>query len=79
MHRVKDTDPHPFQREKAKDIEKWLGKKTDAQLNDLRTALSPSRFIGRSAQQVSEFLAEVVAPLLATAGPVDAAPEEVRV
>ncbi len=44
---------------------------------DLQEALDPARFTGRSAQQVTEFLAEVVEPLLA--GAVDAAPEEVRV
>jgi hypothetical protein len=32
---LKDNEPHPFQRKKAKDIEDWLGNKTDAQLNDL--------------------------------------------
>jgi adenylosuccinate lyase len=34
-------------------------------MDDLRQALAPSRFIGRSAAQVDEFLAEVVEPLLA--------------
>ncbi len=31
---LRDDEPHPFHRAKAKDIEKWLGKKTDTQLNE---------------------------------------------
>ncbi|MHB8838491.1 MAG: adenylosuccinate lyase [Gemmatimonadaceae bacterium] len=46
---------------------------------DLRDALDPARFTGRAAQQVTEFLSEVVEPLLAAAGAVDAGREEVRV
>ncbi|HEY3286808.1 MAG TPA: adenylosuccinate lyase [Gemmatimonadaceae bacterium] len=46
---------------------------------DLRDALDPARFTGRSAQQVTEFLAEVVQPRLAAAGTVEAGREEVRV
>jgi adenylosuccinate lyase len=46
---------------------------------DLRDALDPHRFIGRSAHQVDEFLDEVVRPLLAAAGAGDATREEVRV
>ena len=48
-------------------------------LADMKSLLDPSRFIGRAPQQVQEFLAEVVEPLLA--GSRDAAPtrEEVRV
>jgi len=46
---------------------------------DLKDALDPKRFTGRSAQQVTEFLAEVVQPLLDAAGAVDAEREEVRV
>ena len=34
-------------------------------MDDLRQALAPSRFIGRAAAQVDEFLVEVVEPLLA--------------
>ena len=47
-------------------------------MDDLLDALAPRRFVGRAPQQVDEFLAEVVDPLLrsaATPGP----PEEVRV
>ncbi len=47
-------------------------------LDELRSALTPQRFTGRSAAQVDEFLAEVVEPILATAG-ADAAADEVRV
>jgi adenylosuccinate lyase len=46
---------------------------------DLRDALEPHRFIGRSAHQVDEFLAEVVRPILAAAGAGEAPREEVRV
>ncbi|HLA90303.1 MAG TPA: adenylosuccinate lyase [Gemmatimonadaceae bacterium] len=46
---------------------------------DLRAATDPLRFVGRAPQQVDEFLAEVVQPLLdATDAPV-LPPEEVRV
>jgi len=40
-------------------------------IGDLRDALEPARFIGRSTQQVDEFLEEVVNPLLAGTGVVD--------
>ena len=47
-------------------------------LKDMRAALDPAAFVGRAPRQVDEFLAEVVAPLLATDD--SAAPaEEVRV
>ncbi|MBI2408506.1 MAG: adenylosuccinate lyase [Gemmatimonadetes bacterium] len=46
---------------------------------DLADALDPARFTGRSAQQVTEFLNEIVQPLLAAAGTVEASREEVRV
>ncbi|MDQ8154107.1 MAG: adenylosuccinate lyase [Gemmatimonadota bacterium] len=46
---------------------------------DLLDALDPLRFTGRSAQQVTEFLEEVVRPLLDAAGGVEASREEVRV
>ena len=36
-------------------------------LDDLRDALDPHRFVGRAPQQVDEFLADVVEPLLAGA------------
>lgn len=47
-------------------------------MNDLRTFTEPSRFVGRAPQQVDDFLAEVVDPLLATA-PASQRAEEVRV
>lgn len=46
---------------------------------DLQDALDPLRFTGRSSQQVTEFLDEVVRPLLDAAGGVEASREEVRV
>jgi adenylosuccinate lyase len=45
---------------------------------DLQAAADPRRFIGRAAEQVDEFLAEVAAPILASAPPA-ARPEELRV
>ncbi len=47
-------------------------------IDDLRSAIDPARFIGRSAEQVDEFLAEVVEPILAGAGDA-AAVDELRV
>ena len=46
---------------------------------DLRDALVPSRFVGRAPQQVDEFLAEVIAPVLGRADIGSAPREEVRV
>jgi adenylosuccinate lyase len=47
-------------------------------LADLQAAADPRRFIGRAAEQVDDFLGEVVAPILAgAAAAVDA--EELRV
>jgi adenylosuccinate lyase len=48
-------------------------------VEDLRAALDPTRFTGRSARQVEEFLAEVVQPLLVAAAGVETSREEVRV
>jgi adenylosuccinate lyase len=48
-------------------------------MDDLRTALDPSRFIGRAPQQVDEFLAEQVQPVLATRGERSPEREEPRV
>jgi adenylosuccinate lyase len=45
---------------------------------DLQAAADPRRFVGRAAEQVDEFLAEVAAPILAGAPPA-ARPEELRV
>ena len=47
-------------------------------LDDLRGVLSPDRFVGRAPQQVDEFLAEVVEPLLAGT-PAAHTADEVRV
>jgi adenylosuccinate lyase len=46
---------------------------------DLQGALDPHRYIGRAAEQVSEFLTEVIDPILESADRVEAAAEEVRV
>jgi adenylosuccinate lyase len=48
-------------------------------LDDLRSALNPGRFVGRAPQQVDEFLAEVVEPLLAGVQDESHEREEVRV
>ena len=40
-------------------------------INDLRDTLDPRRFVGRSAEQVDEFLEEIVEPLFAGAPAVD--------
>jgi hypothetical protein len=47
-------------------------------VHDLRDALDAGRFVGRAPQQVEEFVAEVVDPLLADA-PAPVQREEVRV
>jgi len=47
-------------------------------IEDLRAAAEPRRFVGRAPEQVDEFLAEVVEPLLAGAG-AEAEREELRV
>ena len=48
-------------------------------IDDLRSAADPHRYVGRSPQQVDEFLAEDVAPLLARHGAAAVPAEEVRV
>jgi len=48
-------------------------------ITDLTSALEPSRFVGRAPQQVDEFLAEVVAPLLGRSDVGAVEGEEVRV
>ena len=48
-------------------------------LDDLRAAVDPHRFVGRSPEQVDEFLAEVAEPLLATRGANAHVLDEVRV
>ncbi|MNC94407.1 adenylosuccinate lyase [compost metagenome] len=47
-------------------------------LKEMQKALDPSAFVGRAPQQVDEFLAEVVTPLLANEKSTEQA-EEVRV
>ena len=46
---------------------------------ELEAAMDPSRYVGRAPEQVDEFLAEVVEPLLARGGTAEPAHEEVRV
>ena len=48
-------------------------------LQDLRSLIDPKRFVGRAPQQVDEFLAEAVAPVLASPGAVIGEREELRV
>ena len=48
-------------------------------LADLESAIDATRFVGRAPQQVDEFLAQVVEPLLARRSPSDELAEEVRV
>ena len=48
-------------------------------IDDLRAALDPQRYVGRAPQQVDEFLAEAVAPVLASPGLRPAEREELRV
>jgi adenylosuccinate lyase len=48
-------------------------------IDDLRTTLDPARFIGRAPQQVDEFLAEQIAPVLAHPRALIAEREEPRV
>ena len=48
-------------------------------LDELRAAAEPRRFVGRAPEQVDEFLAEVVEPLLAAAGDRSRVVDEVRV
>jgi adenylosuccinate lyase len=47
-------------------------------IDDMRAALDPVLFVGRAPEQVDEFLAEIVEPVLAGAD-TSAVPEEVRV
>ena len=48
-------------------------------LEDLQGAIEPSRFIGRAAEQVDEFLREVIRPLFAGHTPGSGRAEEIRV
>lgn len=47
--------------------------------DDLQSALQPDRFVGRAPQQVDEFLAEVVDPILAAHSATEGVLEEIRV
>jgi adenylosuccinate lyase len=47
--------------------------------DELERAMDPSRFVGRAPQQVDDFLAEVVEPLLASSATADPEREDVRV
>jgi adenylosuccinate lyase len=47
--------------------------------DDLQSALQPDRFVGRAPQQVDEFLAEVVDPILAAHSATASVLEEIRV
>ncbi len=51
----------------------------DIDRDELERAMDPKRFVGRAPEQVDEFLAEVVEPLLAETGSDEPAHEEVRV
>jgi adenylosuccinate lyase len=48
-------------------------------IDELKSALDPSRFVGRAPQQVDEFLEEVIGPLLARSDVGATEREEVRV
>jgi adenylosuccinate lyase len=48
-------------------------------LEDLRSVLEPKRYVGRAPQQVDEFLAEAVAPVLASPESLVGEREELRV
>ncbi|MDQ2665401.1 MAG: adenylosuccinate lyase [Gemmatimonadota bacterium] len=51
----------------------------DMDRDELERAMDPTRFVGRAPEQVDEFLAEVVEPLLAETASDEPAHEEVRV
>jgi adenylosuccinate lyase len=48
-------------------------------IDEMRSTLDPHRFVGRAPQQVDEFLAEIIEPLLTRHEQLDAHAEEVRV
>jgi adenylosuccinate lyase len=54
-------------------------KRFNVSLKDMQSLMDPMRFIGRAPQQVEEFLAEVIDPILAGAKETLAVREEVRV
>lgn len=53
--------------------------KFNVSIDDMQSVLDPMRFIGRAPEQVEEFLAEVIEPILAGSRPDTLAREEVRV
>jgi adenylosuccinate lyase len=66
---------------KANDMLERLAadKAFNVSMSDMKSLLDPRRFIGRAPQQVDEFLAEVVEPILAGAKHASPTREEVRV
>ena len=54
-------------------------KRLNISIDDLKSMMDPMRFVGRAPQQVDEFLAEVIEPILAGSKPSAVAREEVRV
>jgi adenylosuccinate lyase len=54
-------------------------RKFNVSMDDMKSAMDPKRFIGRAPQQVDEFLAEVIEPILAGAKASSPVREEVRV
>ena len=69
---LKEGAPHNDLLERLAADKEWK-----VPIREMRAALDPASFVGRAPQQVDEFLAETVAPLLAGAEVVE--PEEVRV
>jgi adenylosuccinate lyase len=54
-------------------------KRFNVSIEDMRSVMDPNRFVGRAPQQVKEFLAEVVEPILARSKSSGGDGEEVRV
>ena len=54
-------------------------KRFNVTIEDMQSLLDPHRFVGRAPQQVDEFLAEVIDPILAGTKASATAREEVRV
>lgn len=48
-------------------------------IEDLQNVVDARRYVGRSPQQVDEFLSDVIAPILSSSAPNVATPEEIRV
>lgn len=61
-------------------LERLAGdKRFNVSIEDMKSTLDPMRYVGRAPQQVEEFLAEVIEPILAGSKPSALAREEVRV